>query len=243
MKVYIAGQYPPKYVPDDVWFIHNRRLITYYDVMPKKPLPAFCSNVNTMMDSGAYTAAVTGKKINLGQYLDYMIEHKLKVGIMLDVIGDADKTFKNLQTIKKLNVPFLMLPVLHEEGTTDYHLERMLSFDDPYVALSFVDKGNTKQCYKFVKNCYDKFPCLYDKKVHCLGVFKKEIFQDFPIYSCDTSTAILATIKFGRRTVQMGKVNHVIQIEHYLRQYAKIEKEITALWASRGVFDDNFPIK
>lgn len=233
MKIYIAGQYNSKYVPDDLWLLHNRRLISYFDVMPDKPLPVLCTSKNTILDSGAFSANTSNIYINMGQYFDYMVRSKLQYGIMLDIIGDPDKTYKNLKLSKKLALPFVLIPVLHE-GSSIKHLERMVSFNDSYYALSFTNKLNTKQCLRFVSKCYRKFPFFYTKRIHCLGICKPEIFEKYPIYSCDTSTAILSSIKYGHRSSQLAKVNAIIQLEEYFKQYAKLERYLTSLWLSRG---------
>lgn len=177
----------------------------------------FFNDVNILIDSGAFTAFTTGRKIILEDYADFIKSFKQKWSkkvnsvnfFNLDVIGDAEKGWENQHKLEKLNVN--TIPVIHQEGFKKQHLNKSLKEYDCFAFGGLVGKRRKKEIIPFLDYCF-KLIFSYVKKgnklpkVHLLGVADPKILYRYPIYSCD-STTLMSINKFG--TSRFLKLNNL----------------------------------
>ena len=233
----------------------------------------FTKDSNVMFDSGAFTAFTTGKKIDINEYAEFIKnyvliwEKKLKSlnFINLDVIGDAEKSWKNQHKLENLNVN--TIPVIHQGGFKTKHLEKACNEYSYFAVGGLVGKDRKKQiipfldyCYKFIFEYYKKNKKLI--KVHLLGVADPKVLYRYPAFSCD-STAYMSVNRFGTsrflkiKTLPKGglkknKIPYKFENKYKydrkkdreilrrvmiyeIKQYHKIEKEITEFWKKKGI--------
>lgn len=98
------------------WPERLRALISYAYITDDNPLP---SDVDLLVDSGAFTAHTKGKEIRLGDYIDYLGRHagEYRAAFALDVIGNHDASLRNYRTMRR-NLPDSvgLIPTWHVGG-------------------------------------------------------------------------------------------------------------------------------
>lgn len=145
---------------------------------------------DVLVDSGAFTAATTGKTIDLSAYIRFVKERKPRHFLALDVIGNPAGTRKNFETM--LNAGVVPMPVLHafmSEEEVGYYCSHA-----PYVALGgYVTNAlgqrasarNKAQTLAAWKRAW--FAHRERNKFHGLGVTSKQ-FTDEMFASVDSSS-------------------------------------------------------
>ena len=196
--------------------IMKNHLIVWFDTSIKARQKYFKKDCNILVDSGAFSAFTIGKKIDIYEYAEFingfLEKWKDKVisvnFINLDVIGSANKSWKNQHKLEKLNVK--TIPVIHREGFEIKHLEKAYKEYDYFAFGGLVGKRR-KEIIPFLDYCF-KLIFSYVKKgnklpkVHLLGVADPKILYRYPIYSCD-STTLMSINKFG--TSRFLKLNNL----------------------------------
>lgn len=135
------------------------------------------------VDSGAYSAKTQGAVIDLDAYAAYIqrYRHLITTYANLDVIGDAEATWRNQQHLEALGLH--PLPVFHAGEPWSY-LERYIE-RYPYIALGgLVGKiGRAKawlvRCFKLARG---------HSVYHGFGVTTWDVLKAFPWYSVDSSS-------------------------------------------------------
>lgn len=212
-----------------------------------------------IIDSGAFTAWRSGNPIRLEDYGEWALafrerwQEKMKSleFINLDVIGDQVATWDNQAKLEQMGLE--PVPVV-TRGAPMSELRRALDGYD-YVCLgglvplardrkemrSWLDK-----CFSEVMACYRVSSAGEMPKIHLLGVTQPWVLMRYPAYSTDSS-AWVTVLRYGdspvpglrkvpRRSEGPAAVAanlHVLRSE--IRRFKKMERDATALWASRGV--------
>lgn len=154
-----------------------------------------------MLDSGAYSAYTKGVTIDIDDYCDFIVKHKDVIDhyIVLDVIGDAEKT---LEAQKYMESKGLMpLPAFHQGSDfkyLDYYVE---NYD--YICISpsplAYSAGGSKMV-NWLDKCFADHVCDengYPKcKVHGLGLTTVSMLLRYPWYSVDSAAWVLVS-SFG----------------------------------------------
>jgi hypothetical protein len=160
--------------------------------------------MKVFLDSGAFSAKNQGFSIDIFEYMEYILEneHLIEVYANLDVIGDAEATWKNQETMEFEG--FKPLPVFHMEDDIKY-LYRCLDY--PYFCLGGMAGETFLARMNFFRKCW-RIICaqpsgLPMSRVHGFGLTSPEMLRKFPWYSVD-STSWVNYAKFG--TVLMPKV-------------------------------------
>lgn len=148
-----------------------------------------------MLDSGAYTAYTQGVKINLDDYMEFLLKYgKYFAGgqINLDAIGDGKTSYLNWRKLRQKGID--VIPVYHL-GTDEKWLEKYIKNTD-YIAIGAIANLNTKARMLGLTHIWKKY--LLDGngqpkvKVHGLGLTSLQIVLVFPWYSVDSAQAIKA---------------------------------------------------
>ena len=187
-KIYFAGaeheqfrQYLDK---------HNikHRLFSYFYIKEKN----IKLKATDFLDSGAFSAMNSGKKIDLDKYIAYIKKHKIKLYANLDVIGNAKASLKNLNYM--IDKGLTPIPVFHINEDFKYLEEYCKNFT--YIALGGLAQLRIKRlCDNWLKKCFNIIN-KYKTKVHGFAVTSSYYIKRFPFYSVD-STTWLGGNKFG----------------------------------------------
>jgi hypothetical protein len=143
--------------------------------------PSISSDLNLLVDSGAFTAWKAGKPIELKTYLEFLRTLPIKPFgyFMLDVIGDAERTKENYHEM--LDEGFDPIPIFTRGESFD-ELENYYKKTD-YIAVGGL--VGTQGNHGFVKALMKK---IGRRKVHLLGYTNQLLVQHFKPYSIDSSS-------------------------------------------------------
>jgi len=149
------------------------------------------SNINVLLDSGAYSADQQNTVIDVYEYIDYIKENKPDIYFNLDVIGNDKETWINQDIMEDAGLS--PLPVFHVEDQIKY-LHRCIA-DYDYFALGGMAGGvseSTRQ--RFLDTCWDIICDTKDRmpkcKVHGLGLASPILVARYPWMSVDTASGI-----------------------------------------------------
>jgi len=141
-------------------------------------------------DSGAFSAMVFKDHIDLGEYMQYIIENedKIKIYCNLDIIGDHEATWRNQAIMEEAGLR--PLPVFHARTDPPELLERCLEYD--YFALGGIAHAPS---YKLRIQTLDRWwEQIVDdngfprSKVHGFGMADIRLMSRYPWFSIDSSS-------------------------------------------------------
>lgn len=156
------------------------------------------------VDSGAFSAHTLGVTIDLPTYCRYILDNEdiilkdegVLVASVLDGIGDPLKTWQNQIAMEAHGVR--PLPCFHV-GEDERYLEWYMA-NYEYITLGGMVAASNKQVRIWLERIWEKYltdgsgrPRL---KVHGFGLTSVPFMEDFPWYSCDSSSWIQAA-SFG----------------------------------------------
>jgi hypothetical protein len=175
------------------------RLHSFYYCYDGNDVSSFQLNlqnkVRIFIDSGAFSAKAKREKIDINKYIEFLkrYEHKLEAYANLDVIGDAEGTWKNHQLLKKAGLN--PIPVFHM-GEDYKWLEHYIDSGEEYIALGGLvikDKCLTP----YLDHLWSKY--LTDKdgwprvRVHGFGLTNFKLMWRYPWYSVDSTSWIMTS--------------------------------------------------
>ena len=152
--------------------------------------------LDILMDSGAYSAMTKGEVIEIDKYIKFIKDCGTNITehISLDVIGDGAETYKNWTYMKKKGLN--PIPTYHLSTDIKY-LERYIK-ETPYIGIGGVAGITTSRTaretfntlWKEVLTDSDGLPLV---KIHGMGITDVAILADFPFFSIDSSTWLMAS--------------------------------------------------
>lgn len=160
------------------------------------------------LDSGAYSAMTQGASINLAEYASYIRAHQhvLSVYANLDVIKDAEATWRNQQRLEH-DYGLSPLPVFHVSEPWQY-LEKYIERYS-YIALGVA--GNRYTVYMpWLVKCFKLAHCR--AVYHGFGITSWTPLTSFPWYSVDSSTWG-AGFRFGEVPVFDRTSHKIVRID------------------------------
>lgn len=137
-------------------------------------------------DSGAFSAMTQGVNINIHEYAAWVKrwQHRLSVYANLDVIKNADATWRNQQILEDRHglAPLPTFHVLEDWRWLVYYVERY-----PYIGLGVAGmQGRKEAVMRWLVKC---FKIAGDKAVfHGFGLTSWGVMSSFPWYSVDSSS-------------------------------------------------------
>jgi len=177
---------------------------------------------NLMLDSGAFSAWMRKKEVDLETYIEFILKHDDDIDYVvgLDVIPStygaesvtsleqeeaARKGWHNyLATIERGVAADKVIHVFHQ-GESFKWLKKAISKMD-YIGLSPANDCPTKSKIRFLDECMN-YVCTNgepDLKFHGFGITSTEIMKRYPFYSIDSSS----WVTFSRHgTMLIPKIN------------------------------------
>lgn len=169
------------------------------------------NNAQIFLDSGAFSAWTLGVTLSIEEYCNYITRNRdilrtedgAVMASVMDGIGDPLQTYRNQLEMEARGVT--PLPCFHfgeDERFLDYYVENY-----EYITIG----GMVGKSVATLNTWLDRvWPRMVDGsgkpklKVHAFGITSVSVMQDYPWYSCDSSSWIQAaafgsviTPKFG----------------------------------------------
>lgn len=192
--------------------------------------------MKAVLDSGAYTAFTKGVKIDIERYIEFNKKYEgvFEGGsVNLDVIGNAEKSYKNWKILQRAGVH--TIPVYHL-GTEEKWLLKYMEQTD-YIAIGAIANLHTKARLLGLDHVWKTH--LLDAegkpklKVHGLGLTAFDVVSRYPWYSVDSAIAV-KTAAFGGVVVpklSYTKKNGKIEYQY---NHLAIDKFIVSSWRASG---------
>lgn len=153
-------------------------------------------NLRVLIDSGAFTAWKSGNPIDLDKYCRFIETLPLKPWryFNLDVIGDAEASMRNYETMRSRGLD--PIPVF-TRGEDPAALERYYETSD-YVGVGGLvgTKNNRAYVNGIMKH-------VAGRKVHLLGFSQQDFIKHHKPFSCDVSSLIFCE-RMGTLYLYMG---------------------------------------
>ncbi|HSH25605.1 MAG TPA: hypothetical protein VLA13_08730 [Massilibacterium sp.] len=176
----------------------NLRLYSYFHLKQTQGIIMKSNKVDLFLDSGGFSAWSQGVEIDIQEYIAFIKKHLdvIDVYANLDVIGDAEATYKNQRIMEKEGL--CPLPVFHY-GSDEKYLKRYLKKYD-YISLGGLVPISTSALIPWLDYIFDTYitddsgmPAV---KVHGFGVTSLRLMLRYPWYSVD-STSWVTTGRMG----------------------------------------------
>jgi hypothetical protein len=152
------------------------------------------ADVHIFIDSGAFTAFNIGKKINLGEYINFVYDNLKHTDVYanLDVIHDINATYENLQKMRQAGLE--PMSVIHYGTSADY--VAYVAKDSKIMAIGGASNVGVSSHQVFsglvFSTAYKANPQI---KIHGFGITNPTSVLAFPYYSVDSSS--WSTGRFG----------------------------------------------
>lgn len=182
------------HVLESYHYVHQQ---VYVDAMRE-------ANAKVFLDSGAFSAHTLGVQIKVEDYCEYIcrnwdiirFEDGNLMASVLDGIGDPEETWINQLKMEayfhQRGWPVRPLPCFHF-GEDESYLERYVAKYD-YITLGGMVGKSVPQLRIWLDRIWNKYmvdgagnPKL---KVHAFGITSVPIMEEYPWYSCDSSSWI-----------------------------------------------------
>lgn len=205
-------------------------LVSYVYLKPfLKNQQSYCYR-DWAMDSGAFSAHMSGTEIKLDNYIatckELMAKDKTLTEIFaLDVIGDWKAGLKNCEKMWAAGVP--AIPAYHIGEPWDVLIG--IAKDYPKIALGGVARLRGKVKQQWAGQCFAR---VWPKKVHGFGFAGRADVLKFPWHSVDATNWEMGPCAFGRwnsfgkMSVRGSNQNLRSEVEWYL----KLEREARFIW-------------
>lgn len=157
-------------------------------------------------DCGAFSAFTQDVVIDVHEYAEWALANAdlFEVVASLDVIGSADASHENFETLRRLGVP--CIPVFHVGDPWEL-LDHYIAEGEEYIALGgMVGNPDTN---RFVQDCFDRTqdqPHIF----HGFGMTKVKQMLGYPWKSVDSTSWIGA--RFGNASVWDPDMKRLVKI-------------------------------
>lgn len=187
------------------------------------------------LDSGAWSAFNAGVEVDLGEYVDKVLELRGSDPTMTDVFALDDITdwrvsLRNADRMRRLGVPDV-IPTYHY-GEPERVLEEIAEKYDKIALGGVAGKGvRWKRRLRWFNECFAR---VWPKRIHGFGFFDRRIMMELPFESVDATTWQINPCGFGnwaaygggRVSVRGSQQDLRVEIEHFLR----LEAEVARRW-------------
>lgn len=173
------------------------RLITFADMeRPGMPdaLEFWLSCSKVFVDCGAYSVHMRGAEVTLRDYTAFLrhrdLADRAEAYVQLDVVGDPVATEANLHAMERDGLR--PLPVYTAAAPLSY-LDRLCG-DYGYIALGGL-RGREAGTLSWRQSTLDAVFSIaarhWPVRFHAFGITAQTILEDYPLYSADSSNAIV----------------------------------------------------
>jgi hypothetical protein len=262
-QMILSGRFMVELLPEQGAVSH---LMSYaYKETERMWTPAWeACRPNVHIDSGAFTAWSIGKLITPEEYAEWALDFERRWRprmnslefISLDVIGDQEGTWRNLDRLRSLGLN--PLPVV-TYGASMADIDRAMDQSD-YMALGglvpYVRRPPTLRSWLdacFCRVMLRRKATGIMPKLHLLGVTTDWVLKRYPCFSSDSSSWVqglrfsggvkqalkTANIKAAGmpriRESEAGMYANSHTLKAQIKRFLKMEKEATDLWTFRGI--------
>lgn len=227
------------------------------------------SDVNIFMDCGAYSAMTRGVAIDIYRYIEFCQKwgSRINTVVQLDKVGDPVATARNLEIMEREGVH--PIPV-YTAAAPIKEFERLCE-RYKHIALGGVNKpgDGTNGTIQWRREVFNKIFKAVEKhwpiKMHAFGVTAQWVLERYPLYSADSSSAIVgagmgrvmcfdngvitseAWADYARRTYNAAVVDgigemretttsaHIGRRRHNIRTFVAFERYLNTLWERKGI--------
>lgn len=212
LQIYAAACYSNGYISDTRYLKLNDREKQIVDTLPhileswhyvgkQRFVDIMRRNgAKIFLDSGAFSAYTLGVHLSVAEYCDYIqrnsdiirVEDGALMASVLDGIGDPLQTWRNQLEMEARGVR--PLPCFHT-GEDERYLEHYIRNYD-YITLGGMVGKSTQQLMIWLDRIFSRY--IVDGsgkprcKVHAFGITSIPIMEQYPWYSCDSSSWIQA---------------------------------------------------
>lgn len=141
-----------------------------------------------LSDSGAFSAWRLGVDIDAAAYGRWVLANRRHITggvVTLDVIGDADATWRNTQTLLDMGIDDV-IPVWHMGSTFDA-LARYLELGFRHVGLGGMVGRPPTALHRWVGEAF-RMAAGTDTLYHSFGRTTRSLVHDLPFYTLDSTT-------------------------------------------------------
>jgi len=152
------------------------------------------NKVELFLDSGAFSAWSQGEKININDYISFIKEHEdiISVYANLDVIGNAEATWKNQRRMEKTGLT--PLPVFHY-GEDEKWLQKYMGTGHKYIGLGGMVPISTRDLKYWLDQIFSKYLVnengMPKIKIHGFGLTSLVLMLRYPWYSVDSTSWVI----------------------------------------------------
>lgn len=240
----------------------KRILVSYYS-LTKKHIPEY-ANFETFLDSGAFSALSQNDPVDIDQYIQFLKDHKdnFKVYANLDEIGSAEGTLKNQLYMEEHGLQ--PLPCFHYGEDFKFLIDYAEKYDYFAIGGLVPYAKDFPKITEFLDKVFHTLEPYFKRakplKLHGFGMGGPRVLTRYPFYSAD-STSWLSGGTFGTMVIWDPQKYRFVDQFHYsdktkmlnnnvnikalddykerqicnIREYQKMEVDITKLWAVRGI--------
>lgn len=184
--------YPPYYILASYHYWNKKR-----DLLKEYIAKGF----NVFIDSGAFSAANSGKEIDINKYCEFLHEVKPTLYAGLDVLGDSTKTMQNQA---------FMEDVWDLEPMPTFHMGSPLTDLIPLMKYNYIALGGMVFSAGIQSHCDEVWHYILTNKpslkVHGFGLTNIELMKRYPWYSVDSSS-FKSCKRFGRQNILWNGFN------------------------------------
>lgn len=190
-----------------------------------------------VLDSGAFTAAASGKPVDLQAFIEYAkhvrsVDPRLSAVFALDVIGDPVASLRNTERMWEAGVE--AIPCFHL-GSAWSHLQELMRY--PRIAIGGAARRSVKVKEQFAAEVFMR---AWPKRIHGFGFGAERLVLKFPWYSVDASSWS-QSVRYGKwlslagkATPHRGKAAQVVgacSLMHgEIDAYARLERAARSKW-------------
>ena len=198
----------------ETWMLEHKSCRLQSQVNDRKNIARWVKDANgakLFIDSGAYTALMQGKEVDVDEYIEYIngISNRVHVFAQVDYIpkGALDTTDTGLASwenylymLPRVKESDKLMPIYHQSESLDV-LKRMVEYVKPdgnyvdYIGFgALAGTGVTvPQKYEFFNKCFQVIQSSKNPqvKVHAMGMTSLHLLEMFPFYSADSTSWIM----------------------------------------------------
>ncbi|KKM77709.1 hypothetical protein LCGC14_1367270 [marine sediment metagenome] len=159
--------------------------------------------ISLFLDSGAFSAWSKKTEVDIDDYIDFIKKNKQFIDVYanLDVIGDAEGTYKNQKYMERQGLD--PMPVFHSTMEPLFWFEKYLDEGYDYIGLGGMAGGGItkKQITPILDVIFSRYVCsgldgMPVVKIHGFGMTSLSLMLRYPWYSVDSTSWVL-TGRFG----------------------------------------------
>jgi hypothetical protein len=183
-----------------------------------------------VMDSGAFSAHVSGTEIDLDHYTNVCkallaTDELLTEVYALDVIGDHKASIRNTERMWEAGVE--AIPTFHYGEPVEALLH--LAKNYPKIALGGVARMRDKRRIEWAKAC---FAHVWPARIHGFGICTEPALTQLPFHSADATTWDNSPCRFGHwKTYGNASVrgsDHDLRCE--VEWFMRLERRVRSQW-------------